>query len=83
MKAIKIPNAALLDVFGRPVAINNHDLHRPSILPIRSRKAQTEKISLNSHHEAQNKSSTVTTGSSKLDNSERLSVIGKLTTVLI
>ncbi|CAF4008329.1 unnamed protein product, partial [Adineta steineri] len=30
MKAIKIPNTALLDVFGRPVALNSHDFHRVS-----------------------------------------------------
>ena len=47
MKAIKIPNAALLDVFGRPVAINSNDPHRPSLTPCISRAGFTETKSLN------------------------------------
>ena len=75
MKAIKIPNSALLDVFGRPVALNNHDLRRPSGLP-------TDKNSVNNHSDVHKKSSTATTSASKSDHSEQLTVIGKSNVLL-
>jgi len=76
MKAIKIPNAALLDVFGRPVAINSHDLQRPSVIPNPSYTGQVDKNSSNNHNEVHNKNSTATVPSHKTDHAERLTVIG-------
>ncbi|CAF1123494.1 unnamed protein product [Adineta ricciae] len=43
MKAIKVPNTALLDVLGRPVAINSHDLHRTPAAPRPPKPAQIDK----------------------------------------
>jgi hypothetical protein len=77
MKAIKIPNSALLDVFGRPVAINCLDLPRPSITPTPSSIGQLDKNSPNNHYVASNKNSTATATVPKLENAERLSVIGE------
>jgi hypothetical protein len=76
MKAIKIPNTALLDVFGRPVAVNSHDLHRPSLIPNPSYTGQVDKNSPNNHYEAHTKLSTATSSTPKPDNPERLTVIG-------
>jgi hypothetical protein len=76
MKAIKIPNAALLDVFGRPVAINSHDLQRPSIIPNPSYTGEVNKNSSNNHYDVHNKSSTATGSMSKPEHTERLTVIG-------
>lgn len=76
MKAIKIPNAALLDVFGRPVAVNNHDLQRPSIITNPSYTGHVDKNSSNNHHDPNNKNS-VATGSHKSDHTEQLTVIGE------
>jgi hypothetical protein len=72
MKAIQIPNAALLDVFGRPVAVNSHDLQRSSIIPNQSYTGQVDKNLLNNHDDLK-KASTAT---AKLDHTERLTVIG-------
>jgi hypothetical protein len=76
MKAIKIPNASFLDVFGRPVAINNHDLQRPSIICNPSYTGQVDKNSSNNHHDHNNKSSTASGSISKSDHAEKLTVIG-------
>jgi len=69
MKAIKIPNTALLDVFGRPVATNSHDFHRLSY---------TDKHFENNHYEPNSKNSNATGSGIKLDNSRQLTVIGLL-----
>lgn len=47
MKAIKIPNSALLDVLGRPVAINSQDLHRTPAAPRPPKLTQIDKNSTN------------------------------------
>lgn len=73
MKAIKIPNAALLDVFGRPVAINSNDPHRPSLTPCISRAGFTETKSLN---DAKNSVGAIVV-TPKTDSEERLCVIGE------
>ena len=69
MKAIKIPNAALLDVFGRPVAVNSHDLQRPSVITNPSYTGQVD----NNHHDPNKQSGS---SSSKLEHAEQLTVIG-------
>lgn len=74
MKAIKIPNATLLDVFGRPVAVNSHDLQRPSIITNPSYTGQVDKNASNNHHDHHNKNSTAST--SKSEHAEQLTVIG-------
>lgn len=67
MKAIKIPNANLLDVFGKPAAINSHDLYQRST----------------SSHTNDNQGKDENSGpgdgnvSHKVDPSQQLSVIGK------
>ena len=76
MKAIKIPNTALLDVFGRPVAIDSHDLHRPSVIPNPSYTGTVDKPTGNNHYEAHNKLSTATSSIPNPENPERLTVIG-------
>jgi hypothetical protein len=76
MKAIKIPNTALLDVFGRPVAINSHDLQRPSIIRHPSYTGPLDKNLANNHYEAHKKNSTATNSIPKLDHAEQLTVIG-------
>lgn len=76
MKAIKIPNTALLDVFGRPVAINSHDLRRPSGIPNPAFTGQVDKNSSNNHYEVHPKHSTATNSILKIDHSEQLTVIG-------
>jgi len=76
MKAIKIPNAALLDAFGRPVAINNHDLQRPSIITNPFHTGEVDKNSSNNHYDVHNKSSTATGSTSKPEHTEQLTVIG-------
>lgn len=76
MKAIKIPNTALLDVFGRPVAINSHDLHRPSIIPNASYTGQNDKNLTNNHYEVHAKNSTATNSIPKPEHTEKLTVIG-------
>ncbi len=70
MKAIKIPNTALLDVFGRPVATNSQDFHRLSYAH------HLEKNSGNNHYEPHSKSSNATASGIKLDNAHLLTVIG-------
>jgi len=70
MKAIKIPNTALLDVFGRTVATNTHDFHRLS------HTEHFHKQLNNNHHETNSKSSNATVSGTKLDNSHQLTVIG-------
>jgi hypothetical protein len=69
MKAIKIPNTALLDVFGRPVAINSEDFHRASFADHFSKNLA------NDHYEANSKTSTP---GIKPDNTHLLTVIGWL-----
>lgn len=69
MKAIKIPNTSLLDVFGRPVATNTQDFRRFSVV---------ERSFQNNHYEPNNKYSNGTNQAIKLDNSHRLTVIGLL-----
>lgn len=71
MKAIKIPNTALLDVYGRPVAVNSHDLHRPSIMSY-----QSDKNALNNQSDPRNKNITASASLTKSEQSERLTVIG-------
>jgi hypothetical protein len=70
MKAIKIPNTALLDVFGRSVAINSHDLHRLS------HAENYDRNLANNHHESNSKHSSATNSTPKPDNTHRLAVIG-------
>ncbi|CAF1007928.1 unnamed protein product [Adineta ricciae] len=72
MKAIKIPNTALLDVFGRPVSINSQDFHRLS------RADYYEKISMSNHNDTKTKDSNVN-GVNPLPNptTNRLTVIGE------
>ena len=77
MKAIKIPNAALLDVFGRPVVINCHDLRRPSIISYPTYTVQVDKNASNNQREIDKKDSSVTASLPKLENPERLTVIGQ------
>jgi len=69
MKAIKIPNTSLLDVFGRPVATNTYDFHRLSY---------ADKNVENNHYEQNSKSSNATNSGIKSDNAERLTIIGLL-----
>ena len=66
MKAIRIPSAALLDVFGRPVAVNSHDLQRASIIHNPTFSGINEKNSSNNHQ-----------SHSKIELKEQLTVIGK------
>lgn len=77
MRAIKIPNTALLDVYGRPVAVNSHDLHRPSVISNHSYRDHPEKNPANNHLDIREKNSTVTASLSKSDHTEQLTVIGK------
>ena len=78
MKAITIPNAALLDVFGRPVAINSHDLHRSSLTSSHSQAGRTEKTRANNQSELTHKQSLGTSiPSPSVGSEERLSVIGE------
>ncbi|CAF3551992.1 unnamed protein product [Adineta steineri] len=77
MKAIKIPNSALLDVFGRPVAINSHDLHRPSVTVRPSHTGPVDKSSSNNQNEVDKKSATGLASISTPENPERLTVIGE------
>lgn len=77
MKGIRIPNAALLDVYGRPAAVNNHDLHRASLMVHPPRIVHPEKNGTNNQHDANHKNPTAANVSTKVDTSERLSVIGK------
>ena len=69
MKAIKIPNAALLDVFGRPVAIDTHDLQRASVIHSPSFTGSNDKNRPNgvANHQSH----------SKTEPKEQLTVIGK------
>lgn len=78
MKAIQIPNAALLDVFGRPVAVNNHDLQRASVIHNPSFVGLDEKNSPHKVNGIQNNHSVVNHVSTKVDHAEQLTVIGKL-----
>lgn len=78
MKAIKIPNTALLDVYGRPVAVNSHDLHRPSIASVQSNKNNINKNASNDQSDPRTKDSILTASIPKIEHSERLTVIGKL-----
>jgi UDP-N-acetylmuramoylalanine-D-glutamate ligase len=71
MKAIKIPNIALLDVFGRTVATNTHDFHRLSHTEHFHRH-----LNNNNHHENNSKSSNATATGVKLDHTDQLTVIG-------
>ena len=64
MKAIKIPNIALLDVFGRTVATNSHDFHRLS------------RSDHHHHHENNGKSSNAIVSGVKLEHPDQLTVIG-------
>ncbi|CAF0923689.1 unnamed protein product [Rotaria sordida] len=77
MEAIKIPNAALLDVFGHPVGINTHDRRQPSITPNSFPIGQRDKNLTNNHSEDHKKPTSRTNSVSKLDNAERLTVIGE------
>jgi hypothetical protein len=67
MKAIKIPNTSLLDVFGRPVTINSQDFHRASFADRFSRDSS------NNHQETNSKNSNP---GIKPDNTQRLTIIG-------
>lgn len=75
MRAIQIPNAALLDVFGRQVAVNNHDQQRASVIHNPSYVGFEEK---NSTHKQNGTHSILNNSSSKSDQLEQLTVIGKL-----
>ncbi len=70
MKAIKIPNTALLDVFGRPVATNSQDFHRLSHVD------NLYKNLTNNHYEVNSKGSNATASGITLDNTNQLTVIG-------
>jgi len=69
MKAIKIPNTSLLDVFGRPVATNTYDFHRLSY---------ADRNFENNHCELNSKSSNATSSGIKLDHAQQLTIIGLL-----
>ncbi|CAF1932002.1 unnamed protein product [Rotaria magnacalcarata] len=77
MKAIKIPNVTLLDAFGNPVGINSHDLKDPSITPNSPSTGQTKKSSVNNPSEDIKKLTLTTDSINKLNNAERLTVIGE------
>ena len=78
MKAIKIPNAALLDVFGRPVSINSSDPHRPSLTTCISRAGYNElEVPLNQNGGSAKNSLTPVVVPPKVDSDSRLSVIGE------
>ncbi len=72
MKAIKIPNTALLDVFGRPVSINSQDFHRLS------RTDYLEKNIANNHSELNGQIPNGTVTNITPDNAQQLTVIGWL-----
>ena len=78
MRAIQIPNAALLDVFGRPVAVNNHDLQRASVIHNPSYVGLDEKNSSHKQNGTHNSHSVLNNSTSKSDQLEQLTVIGKL-----
>ncbi|CAF3887547.1 unnamed protein product [Rotaria magnacalcarata] len=69
--AIRIPHTALLDVFGRPVAINSQDFHRIS------NPHCSEKNSTHNHHEQNSKGVNSTGLLVKPQNAYRLTVIGE------
>ncbi|CAF3336535.1 unnamed protein product [Rotaria socialis] len=69
--AIRIPHTALLDVFGRPVAINSQDFRRIS------NPHYSEKNSAHNHHEQNSKGVNSTGLIVKPQNSYRLTVIGE------
>ncbi|CAF2390017.1 unnamed protein product [Rotaria sp. Silwood2] len=71
MKAIKIPNTALLDVFGRPISINNKDFHRLS------HSGHLDKNLINNHNESNSKGLNLTGPNVKPSNAHRLTVIGE------
>lgn len=71
MKAIKIPNTALLDVFGRPVAINSHEFHRLS------HSDPNEKAVPNTHNETRGKDSIANGVPPNPNTAPRLTVIGE------
>lgn len=75
MKAIKIPNTGLLDVFGRAVTTNTQDLHRFS------NSEQNQKIDLNNHVDHHSKTSNATASGMKLNNAHQLTMIGMYSSV--
>ena len=70
MKAIKIPNTALLDVFGRAVATNGHDFRRFS------NTEHNSKNSITNHFDNNSKNSNATVSGLKLNNAHLLTMIG-------
>ncbi|CAF3351949.1 unnamed protein product [Rotaria sp. Silwood1] len=71
MKAIKIPNTALLDVFGRPISINSKDFHRLS------HSGHFDKNSISNHNEPNSKGLNPTGPNIKPNDAHRLTVIGE------
>ena len=77
MKAIKIPNAALLDVFGRPAVVNSHDTRRNSTGLYKNGAGTDDKQSWNNNFEANHKNSLVPMEAPHAPHSEGLKVIGQ------
>ncbi|UJR35317.1 hypothetical protein I4U23_028078 [Adineta vaga] len=78
MKAIKIPNTALLDVFGRTVAVNSHDLHRPPAVSRPSNIGQLDRNLTNNASDTNHKNgSSIPAPLSPLEDPEQLTVIGE------
>lgn len=69
--AIRIPNTTLLDVSGRPVAINHQDFHHTSFLSHHDQNGSTNQL------ETTSKSSNATNFALKQENAHRLAVIGE------
>lgn len=72
IKAIKIPHTALLDVFGRSIAISSQDLNRLSY------SIHSDKSSSSNDNEQNNKGTNPATPNNKPNNNNRLTVIGWL-----
>lgn len=75
MKAIKIPNTALLDVFGRAVATNGHDFRRFSTTE------HSIKNSIANHFDLNSKNSSGTASGFKTSNAHLLTMIGLSTSL--
>lgn len=72
MKAIRIPNTTLLDVSGRPIALNHQELHHASFIE------KHEHHGPNYASDTTSKGSNGTNATNKPDNARRLAVIGKV-----
>jgi hypothetical protein len=77
MKAIKIPDAALLDVFGRPVAINNHDVRRSSVAPSRTRPEHNVNNADSNNREMAQQIAAPIDAAVQFEDVEHLTVIGQ------